>query len=178
MDLSATDWTVVNRPAGDLAVTKTVTGDGASEDDQFTFTIKLSGDEALVNQVNGTFGDIDFVGGMAAFTLAAGETKVATNLPAGLSYTVSETVLPGYELTNRTNDTGTIPVRDSVEASFTNNKDAEPIVVPPDDSGSGTTVKPAKRTATPQTGEPWSAALPLAVIGAGLVVVSRRRRLQ
>ena len=120
LDLTDTDWTIVNMPAGDVSVTKEIAGEPAASGDTFTFTMKLSGDEDLVNQVNGTFGDMEFVGGMATFTLTAGETKVAKNLPAGLSYTVEETLLPGYKQESASGNSGTVPERDTAAARFVN----------------------------------------------------------
>ena len=52
---------------------------------EFHFTVTL-GDKTL----SGTYGDMEFTGGVATFTLKHGESATATGLPAGITYTVTE----------------------------------------------------------------------------------------
>ncbi|MBR0153511.1 MAG: leucine-rich repeat protein, partial [Lachnospiraceae bacterium] len=107
------DWTVKNSPAGSLTITKKVEGPKVA-DHEFTFTVTLS-DETL----NGTFGDMEFTGGVATVTLKDGESATAKDLPAGLTYTVSETPRIGYT-TEAENETGEIVAKETAEAVFTN----------------------------------------------------------
>jgi len=87
--------------AGSLKVTKTVAGNAADTSKEFDFGVLL--DPA----VSGTFGDMTFnASGYAEFTLKDGGSKTATNLPAGISYSVTEKS-DGYEM-SKTNDEGTI----------------------------------------------------------------------
>ena len=109
----AEDWTVKNSPAGSLTVTKAVAGPKVA-DHVFTFTVTLS-DETL----NGTFGDMEFTGGVATVSLKDGESATAKDLPAGLTYTVSETPRIGYIVTAE-NETGEITATETKEVLFTN----------------------------------------------------------
>lgn len=109
---------------GDLVVTKTVAGNAASQTKEFTFTVTLSD-----TTINGTFGDMTFVDGVAEFTLKHGESKKAPGLPNGVGYTVVESDNSGYTVT-KTGDTGSIIGGETVTAAFTNTKNTTP---PPDD---------------------------------------------
>ncbi|MCC8052050.1 MAG: Cna B-type domain-containing protein, partial [Clostridiales bacterium] len=71
--------------AGNLTVTKTVAGSVVDTTKEFSFTVTLS-DTTL----NGTFGEMTFKDGVATFTLKHGESKTATGIPAGTTYTVTE----------------------------------------------------------------------------------------
>ena len=118
-DLSKNDWTLVNRPAGDLKITKR-TSDGSGASETFTFTITLKGDGA--ENVTGTYGEVEFTGGMAVVELSAGESVIAKNLPAGLSYTVTETVPNYYVQASKSGDEGTIETGGTANAVFVNRK--------------------------------------------------------
>ena len=63
-----------------------------------------------------------FKDGAAVFTLKHGQSVTAENLPAGLTYTVTETEEAGYE-TSTAHETGTIPAGGTVTATFNNHKD-------------------------------------------------------
>lgn len=124
---------LTNTPAqlGDLKVSKTVTGSGSTTQD-FTFTVTLS-DQNL----NGTFGDMTFTNGVATFTLKHNESKTATGLNAGTTYTVTESNNAGYTVT-KTGDTGTIEKDKIAEAAFTNYKSSG--------GGSGGSSRPSLNT--------------------------------
>ncbi len=109
--------TISNRyPAGNLTVTKLVTGPNADLSREFHFTVDLN-DE----YINGPRGDMIFVGGVAEFTLKNGESVTAQGLLDGLKYTVTETEAnqDGY-VTSAQNAAGTIKKYETAEASFTN----------------------------------------------------------
>ncbi|MBR5225806.1 MAG: hypothetical protein IKV90_09125, partial [Clostridia bacterium] len=108
----------VEEKKGNLAVKKLVTGNDSDTTKAFSFTITLSD-----KSINGTYGDIRFTNGVANFTLAHGQTKTATDLPAGITYTVTE-VSDGYT-TSATNATGTISDGRTITATFTNDKSRE-----------------------------------------------------
>ena len=97
---------------GQLEVTKSVVGPTTSK--AFGFTVTLSD-----TKVNGVHGDMTFENGVAEFTLKAGETKTAKDLPAGVTYEVVETEEAGYTPT-ATNATGTIAEGQKATAAFTN----------------------------------------------------------
>ena len=108
--------------SGSLTVSKTISGSAASETQEFTFTVTLN-DTA----VNGTYGDMIFVNGSATFTLKANESKMASGLAHGMTYTVSESNNSGYAVTvNHTENTtavGTILAGETAVAAFNNHKD-------------------------------------------------------
>ncbi len=108
-------------PRGSLVVSKTVLGNAADKNKAFTFTVTLND-----SSVNGTYGDMNFVNGVATFTLKDGESKTATGLPNGTEYTVSESdySAEGYE-TTKSGDEGVIVGDDTVTAAFTNTRNAE-----------------------------------------------------
>ena len=80
-------------PGGSLTVSKEVSGQGDKKK-AFSFVVSLS-DTAL----NGTFGEMEFVNGVAEFTLKDGQSKTASDLPAGILYTVKEEDNSGYTTT-------------------------------------------------------------------------------
>ena len=112
---------------GTLIVTKHVTGNDANKSKEFTFTVKLSD-----KTVTGPYGDMTFNGGKATFRLRDGESATATNLPAGITYSVTEAEAnqDGYD-TSSTNASGTIPANSTAEAVFTNHRDKETPPPPP-----------------------------------------------
>lgn len=103
---------------GSLTVKKTVTGNQGDKNKLFTFDISL-GD----NTLNGTYGEITFTNGKAVITLKDGEQKTAENLPAKITYMVTEREAnqDGYT-TSSQNTAGTIPADGNSTAAFTNNK--------------------------------------------------------
>ena len=119
---------------GNLTVTKTVTGTAGDTSKVWNFTVTLS-DETIT----GPYGDMTFTNGVATFTLKHGESKTANNLPAGITYTVTEAEAnaDGYT-TNATDATGTIPENDTARAAFVNDKTPPP---PEDHLGNLTVTK-------------------------------------
>lgn len=110
---------------GDLKVSKTVTGNLANLNDEFTFrvTVEGAGDQ--------TYGGVKFTNNVATITLNGGETVTIKNLPKGAKYTVEEIDGLDYELVSSKNTSGTIP-DGSVTASFVNDK-SEPETLDPTD---------------------------------------------
>lgn len=110
---------------GDLTISKEITGNLASTDDAFTFTVTVEG-------VNGTVstsaGDIEFNNGTATITLKGGQSITIYGLPEGAEYAVVETDANGYKLVSAVGDEGEIT--DGTVASFTNDKSE---TVDPDD---------------------------------------------
>mgnify|MGYP004566098017 CR=1 FL=1 len=109
-----------SKETGSLSVSKTVTGNAGDKTTLFPFTVTL--DDA---SINGTYGGMTFVDGVATFTLAHGETVTATGLPAGVRYTVKESGNDGYAVT-ATGDAGVIRADETAFAAFTNCKNVEP----------------------------------------------------
>ncbi len=101
---------------GGLTVKKTVTGSDGDRFKEFTFTVTLSD-----TSINGAYGDMIFVDGVAAFTLRHGESITASGLPAGISYTVTETDNEGYTVVSF-GETGTIPANGEATAEFVNSR--------------------------------------------------------
>lgn len=123
----STSTSVAPTNEGDLTVSKAVVG---SQDASatFSFTVTLSGDNAALT---GEYGDMTLDGGVAKFSLAAGESKTAANLPAGLHYTVTEDAADGYTTTSKNAEgvitsgltaEGDITPAGKAQAAFTNTR--------------------------------------------------------
>ena len=103
------------RDTGDLELSKVLVSDQAADADvEFEFTVTL-GDTTI----SGAYGDMTFTDGVATVKLKGGESAKATGLPTTLTYTITEADAEGFELTGKTNDTGSISTTPS-EAEFTN----------------------------------------------------------
>ncbi len=104
--------------AGALTVVKNIEGKEADPNKDWTFTVTLSD-----TTINGTYGGMTFVNGVATFTLKGGESLTATGLPAGISYTVTEAEANTDGYTTRSAFTnGTIPEDGEAVATFVNSK--------------------------------------------------------
>lgn len=115
---------------GGITVTKTVSGSGGDMDKAFPFTVTLSN-----SAINGTFGELEFVRGVATFQLKHGESKTASGLPEETSYIVVEGDNDGYTVT-KANDTGSIQPDVITAVTFKNHRDIG--------GGVGTTPAPVK----------------------------------
>ena len=121
IEANATDtaaFTNTKNVYGGLTVTKTVAGNAGDTGREWNFTVTL-GDTGI----SGTYGGMRFTGGKATFTLKHGEQKAAKDLPAGISYTVTEAEAnqDGYT-TRATGASGRIPAEGTATAAFTNMK--------------------------------------------------------
>ena len=130
---------------------------------------------------------MEFRDGIAIITLAHGESKTATGLPAGIDYLVEEEECPDYTVT-KTGDTGTIEANATALASFTNHYKNNGSIPDPDPnpdnpntpSEPDSPTKPGKPSKPngelPQTGDTFTSApaLGLALMGAIAVVVGIR----
>ncbi len=115
---------VNTRKVGDLAVSKTLVSKRTADVNQeFTFTVTLSD-----TNINGAFGDMTFVDGVATVALRGGQTKTAKGLPTGITYTVTEATADGFVLTSKTGDTGTITQTAST-AAFTNTREVGDLTI-------------------------------------------------
>ncbi|MCR5214842.1 MAG: DUF5979 domain-containing protein, partial [Eubacterium sp.] len=103
-----------NTSVGGLEVRKTVNSPYAADKDiEFTFQVKLSDDT-----INGTYGDMTFVNGIADFTLKDGASQTASGIPSGITYEVTESANAGFD-TSSVNTNGTIE-RQIPKAEFIN----------------------------------------------------------
>lgn len=166
-------WTVAR---GNLSVSKTVTGNAGDTSKAFNFTVTLGNTE-----INGVFGEMTFVDGVATFVLKHGESKTATGLPSGITYSVTEVEAnqDGYT-TVASKASGSIMKNDTVTVAFTNTKNSNISEGPnhPDvPSKPGTPSTPAN---SPNTGDTmnlrlWTSAMGLSLAGLiiSLVVVKK-----
>ena len=114
--------------AGELDVSKTVTGNLGDKNKYFEFKVTLTGEEgktyrdsyAVTGGSNTANPSTIKIGEETTFLLKHGETIHIENLPYGVTYTVTETAAEGYT-TEKTGDTGKINAADQA-AEFTNNK--------------------------------------------------------
>ena len=105
---------------GTITVKKTVSGGGADYNKAFTFTVKLEeSDDTHNGEV--TYGGVTFTNGVATFTLKHNQEKKITEIPAGMTYTVTESDNAGYTVTMSGN-TGTIKAGETSTAAFNNYK--------------------------------------------------------
>lgn len=121
--------------AGQLKVTKEVTGELGSKSKEFDFTVEFTAPtnktvkSTITATKNGTAVSdfaLNFVNGKAtySFKLADGQNFVFSNLPYGVTYKVTETAATGYT-TTKTGDTGEINSA-SATAAFVNDKSTNP----------------------------------------------------
>ena len=109
--------------SGDLRVSNSVTSSAAADKNRdFSFTVTLE-DLAM----NGTYGDMTFMDGVAEFTLKDGETATASGLPKGIGYTVEQADVDGFT-TSAVNATGTIATAGAT-AAFTNTRNRPELAV-------------------------------------------------
>ena len=112
---SATAEFVNTYRTGSLTISKAVTGRGADLGKEFVFTVALND-----TTINGRYGDMDFVNGKAIVRLKDGESATATKLPAGVGYSVGETVDSDYVMTSEGSTNSTIPANGTAIVAFTN----------------------------------------------------------
>lgn len=161
-----------NPEYGYLTVSKTVVGEGAELDREFTFTITLDD-----NSVNGEYGDMTFTNGVATITLKHGESKTAIGLFKGIKYTVTESENDGYTVTSK-GATGTIPEEGQVMAEFVNTKVQSPSQTPDDPTtpdGQQTSQVPPDTHDNSNLGI-WIALMLVAAFGITIAVDSLRKR--
>ncbi|MBR3294866.1 MAG: hypothetical protein IKI62_01240, partial [Clostridia bacterium] len=96
---------------GNLKVSKAVEGLDNCED-EFSFTVTLSD-----TTITGTYGDMEFKDGVAAFTLKDGEEKIAEGLPSEITYKVEEEEDDRFSI-ETDNDEGEVIADTTVEAVF------------------------------------------------------------
>ena len=120
---------------GDLTISKTVSGENAPADAEFTFQIDLK--DGSGNPLSGSYsytGDITgSIQSGETVTLKADQSITIQDLPAGYTYTVTETNVPAGFTPDDSNLTGTIPVNDTAKAEFTNTYDSAPVTLTTDE---------------------------------------------
>ena len=134
-----TVWQDGNHATGTLTVKKTVSGGGADYNKAFTFTVTLKMPEITVDAlatpiinatpdtsaaptpVTETYDGVTFINGVATFTLKHNESKTIKDIPAGYTYTVTESDNAGYTVTMSGN-TGIIKAGETLTAAFNNYK--------------------------------------------------------
>ena len=126
--------TNIYRPTGELTVSKTVSGSAADMGKAFSFTVTL--DDVLIN---GQYGDLEFINGVASFTLKHGQSVTAEGIPAGVSYIVAEGDNEGYTVTSD-GAAGIISYGGTAQAVFNNHMDKPADTVDPDLPQTGDTV--------------------------------------
>ena len=110
--VSSADF-INSKGTGNLSLIKVV--EGTTTESTFDVQVKLDN-----TSVNGKYGDLTFKNGIADVQLTAGQTKTATGLPAGVTYTVTEVNVPdGYQV-SYSGETGTITAGGTAQATVTN----------------------------------------------------------
>ncbi len=111
---TATADFVIRRELGNLTVMKTVSGEAPLAPQEYGFTVTLDD-----FNINGTYGEMTFIGGTASFSLSGGQSATAYGLPAGVGYSVSEEPGAGYTV-SASGNIGVIPQSATATASFIN----------------------------------------------------------
>lgn len=111
-------------PTGSLEISKQVSGDNADANKEFAFTVTFSDGETHMYKINGSAEQPLTSGNM--LTLKHGETAMFYDIPAGVTYTVSE---DDYSADGYTASveivSGTIPANGTAKSAFHNYKKAE-----------------------------------------------------
>ncbi len=103
---------------GSLEIKKTVSGIQPENGRKFPFTLKVEN-----TAVDGKYGDVTFVSGIAEFELAADEMVRVNGLPDGVHYTVEEGSHDGYTSISPENASGIIAGETVITVSFVNVKE-------------------------------------------------------
>lgn len=146
-------FTIHNVREVDLTIEKTVTGDAADPNRQFTFEVGFTYDEDMPagstgpyaytvydaktkEPVEGGTDTIPSAGG--TISLTGGQRAVIEGLPAGTDYTVTEQEAnqDGY-VTTATGEKGTVTVGEENKASFTNHRAPGHLIIRKEVTGSG-----------------------------------------
>ena len=150
----------------DLTISKVVTGSMGNKDEEFTFYLTLSGDEApetLSYDKDGETGALTVSSGRYEFTLSHGESITFTGIRKGLQYSITEddskynTTISVYE-SETTSKTVSGTIETSTTVSYTNNLDL--------------------RVPTDSTTESRWALIPVFALPVCLLVVGKKRRKQ
>lgn len=118
---NGTLWRLPDPQYGDLTIACTATGEGAQASDEFEFTVTL--DDATIS---GTYGDLQFVDGVAILKLKAGQSVTALKLPEGVGYKVSVVAPEGYTVASNEGTEGAVEKDVTAVVRFTLNKDKQP----------------------------------------------------
>ena len=111
--------------AGTLTVKKTVTGNLGDKNKEFDFTVTFAAPQGKewTPAIDASEGATMVEDNPMSYTFKLKHDAMATfaNLPYGVTYTVTETAVTGYE-TTKTGDSGTISAAEQT-AAFTNTKE-------------------------------------------------------
>ena len=103
----------VRQASGGLSVQKIVVRSQDSLDKNYSFRVTLSN-----ANINGIYGDVQFVNGVANFTLKNGDTKQMTPLPVGTTYSIMEIDESETEEITKVRETGTISEGETISSVF------------------------------------------------------------
>lgn len=122
-------------------------------------------------EINGVFGEMTFVGGVATFVLKHGREQDCHGLPSGITYSVTEAEAnrDGYT-TVASKASGSIIKNDTVTVAFTNTKNSN---ISEGSDHPNVPSKPSTPTNSPETGDTLNLRLWTSVMGvslAGLII--------
>ena len=132
-------WTILNAetPTGALKVSNTVSGAQGDQTRSWEFTVTQKVSDASEPRLNGMFGGMKFINGVASFILKHGESRIGVGLPVGTEFTVTETGAnkDGYistcnrEFLEEQGNNFVIQANQTVSADILNNKDLSSVSV-------------------------------------------------
>ncbi|MCI9050293.1 MAG: hypothetical protein HFF37_07900 [Coprobacillus sp.] len=135
-----TEIEVTNERLGGLVITNTVSDNGVNKNHKFPFTLTLDD-----TSINGVYGELNFVNGIAVFELANGESVTIKGLPKNIGYSVVENDTFGYTVTSEnakgkiTNEMGMVVFHNHIK-----NTEDKPSL--PEHNQPDTVVKPIEST--------------------------------
>lgn len=123
-------WPPFARKTGTITINKTVTGNTGDINREWHFIITLS------EELNGIYGEVEFINGVAEIALKHGEMITITDLPVGVKYEVVEIEGNTDDYTTTSiNSEGIIEANITIEISFVNDRDM--VILPPQTSIDG-----------------------------------------
>lgn len=105
-----------------ISVSKLVSGEGGDKNKAFHFTLTLKAADDKAADINGRYGDMTFQNGEAMFTLKHGETRLAADIPVGLTYEVTETEAGKDDYTTTASHEKGVVSEEPVQVVFKNRK--------------------------------------------------------
>ncbi len=129
----------IRTETGQLTISNKVEGIDKGKDRDFSFKVTITNDNNVIVPLNGAFGDLNFINGVATFTLKHDESKTASELLAGFNYKVEEVDANrnGYKTISE-KEIGIIKADENITVQFVNSYKDEEIDIKTDSSGSST----------------------------------------
>lgn len=107
-------------PVGSVEIMKVVKGNANDQNTEFSFVMTVNNPNTD-EPITGAYGDLFFDNGVAEFTLKSGEMKVASHLPSGATYSITEENNQDFHVAY-SNAEGVVPINNSTRVTIKNTK--------------------------------------------------------